>query len=111
MVEMVTGIEPAHHHELDRQPDREGQGQGGQHAEQEGTREGGDGGAEKRPHHVQRAMRQIDEIHDAEHQGQSGGEQKQQHPQLKPVERLDDQKGPVHIGDFPASTERAGAPS
>jgi len=38
--------------------------------------------------HVQRAVRQVDQIHDAEDQGQAGCKQEQQHAQLNTVETL-----------------------
>ncbi|BBO09586.1 hypothetical protein TM102_10560 [Bradyrhizobium sp. TM102] len=37
-------------------------------------------------------MREVDEIHDAEHQRQAGGEQEQQQAELQPVQELFDDK-------------------
>ena len=36
-------------------------------------------------------MRQIDEIHDPENQGQPGGQKKQKNAELKPVQHLADE--------------------
>ena len=41
-------------------------------------------------------MGEVDQVHDAEHQGQSGGKQEQHHPELEPVERLFGDEDEVH---------------
>ena len=51
---------------------------------------------EVRAHHVKRAVSEVDEIHDAEHQRQAGGQQEQHHPELQPVERLFRDENEVH---------------
>ena len=40
------------------------------------------------PHHVERAVRQIDAVHDAKNQCQSGGEQEEHEAELQAVEGL-----------------------
>jgi len=47
-------------------------------------------------HHVERAMGEVDQVHDAEHQRQPGGQQKQHHPELQPVERLLGEEYEIH---------------
>jgi hypothetical protein len=42
-------------------------------------------------------VRQVYEIHDAEHQRQAGGKEKQQRAELYAVEKLDNEKSPVHF--------------
>ena len=42
---------------------------------------------EERADHVERAVREVDHVHDAEHQRQPGGEQEQHQAELQPVER------------------------
>src|SRR5438270_85441 len=58
---------------------------------------------EIRADHVQRAVREVDHIHDAEHQRQAGGEQKQHQPELQAVQRLLEEKDRGHrkIGTVP----------
>jgi hypothetical protein len=51
---------------------------------------------EVRAHHVQRAVREIHEIHDPEHQRQACRQQEEQDAELKPVERLRDEEAEGH---------------
>jgi hypothetical protein len=44
-------------------------------------------------------VRQIDEIHDAEHQRQAGCQQKQQQAELQAVQRLFDENQPRPLSD------------
>jgi hypothetical protein len=53
-------------------------------AEHETAGPGHEGRGEIGAHHVERAVRQIDEIHDAEHQRQPGRQQEQQQAELQP---------------------------
>ena len=46
--------------------------------------------------HVLDAVRQIDEIHDAEYQRQAGRDQEQQHAKLQAVEDLDQKERGGH---------------
>ena len=48
------------------------------------------------PEHVLDAMREIDEVHHAEHERQAGRDQEQQHAELQAVEGLDDEQGEGH---------------
>ena len=60
-----------------------------------GEKTAGPGGKtrrEIRPHHVERAVGEIDEIHDAEDERQPGGEQEQQQAELQAVQALFDQE-------------------
>src|SRR5262249_24663798 len=64
----------------------------GDEASGQGRERGGEIGAD----HVERAVRQIDQVHDAEDQRQPGRQQKQQHAELDAVQGLFDQiKHPV----------------
>jgi hypothetical protein len=49
----------------------------------------GEGGAD----HVEAAVRQVDDAHDAEHQCQAAGHQEQQQAVLQAVEQLDQEEG------------------
>ncbi len=70
MVQMVAAIEAAHHEKLDRRADECRSRQRKRHRQQEGVRRIRQRGAEVGAHHVERAMRQIDEVHDAENERQ-----------------------------------------
>ena len=52
---------------------------------------GGERRGEIGAEHVERAVRQVDEVHDAEDERQAGGQQKQQHAELHAVEALLDE--------------------
>ena len=60
-------------------------------AEHETIGQACEGGGEIGAEHVERAVRQIDEIHDPKNERQPGREQKQQHPKLHAVEALLDE--------------------
>src|SRR5208282_1160873 len=57
-------------------------------ADDEASGQGGESGSKIGAEHVKRAVRQVDEVHDAEDQRQPGGQQEQQHAQLHAVEAL-----------------------
>ena len=59
------------------------------------------GGAEEGANHVQRAVRQVDEVHDAEHQRQAGRQQEQQYAELQPVQELNE-KQCAHCPNIPS---------
>ena len=46
--------------------------------------------------HVERAVGEVDEVHDAEDQRQPGRHQEQHHAELQPVEALLDDEQPAH---------------
>ena len=60
-------------------------------AEHKTAGDGREGRGEIGAQHVERAVRQVDQIHDAEDQRQPGGQQKQQHSELHAVETLLDE--------------------
>ena len=92
MVEMVAPIEPSQCDDFDRHADQQGRDQRKQHGGDEITGERDERRREIGADHVERAVRQIDEIHDPEHQRQSGREQEQQQPELQPVQELFDKQ-------------------
>jgi hypothetical protein len=88
VVEVVAAVHPAHHHDLDYHADHQSRDERHDGAEHEAVGPGGEGRREIGADHVERAVRQIDEVHDAEHQRQPGRQQEQQQPELKAVEAL-----------------------
>src|SRR3546814_157322 len=96
LVEVVARVEPADDEDLDQ---RAGGG-GGQEAAAEAEPEGAglprDPGAEEGAGHVERAVRQVDEAHDAEHQREAGGHEEQHDAELHAVEKLLYEEGGGH---------------
>jgi len=88
LIQVISVVEPPQCHQLDRHADQGRRRQGRQQAEQEGTCQPGHAGRHERPNHVERAVRQIDQVHDAENQGQPGRQEEQHDTQLKPVQDL-----------------------
>jgi hypothetical protein len=88
MIEMVAPVEPPHCDHLDRHADQQRGGDRQHGTEQEAAGQRREGRGEIGPDHVERAVREIDQIHDAEDQGQSRGQQEQQHADLQSVEAL-----------------------
>ena len=108
---MIAPVQPPdgddlEHHAGEKRGDN-GQNQGGDEASGHDREGGGEIGAE----HVQRTMRQVDEVHDAENQRQPGRQQKQQHAELHTVEALLDeiQHGLGSYSTAPSPSKGAGA--
>ena len=80
---MIALIQVTGDDQFNRDAEDKGKDNGDQHREGKGAEQGVQGYAKIGAHHVERAVRQIDEIHDAEHQRQSGGEKKQKNAEVK----------------------------
>ena len=93
LLEMIALVEAPQHDEFHEDTDDRRNREPGQKGKAERT------GPILRPsrregaYHVERAMRQIDEAHDAEYQRQSCRQQKQHHAELQTVEHLLEQQG------------------
>ena len=61
--------------------------------------------------HIERAVRQVDEIHDAEDQRQACRQQEQQHAELNAVEKLLDQVHHSRVNPWRKNDCRAALPS
>ena len=96
LIQMVPIVEAAKYDELDDGAEHDA-AEGGEHDSQE-ERSGKlhQGGREKRAQHVEGAMRQIDQVHDAEDERQPGGDQEQHDAELKAIQELFDQEQEVH---------------
>jgi hypothetical protein len=96
VVEVIAAVELPEHQEFQEQPEEE---RGGEREDQRRQEIAGDGVERDREigaEHVLDAVRQVDEVHHAEHQGEPGRDQEQQHAELKPVEDLDHEQGGGH---------------
>ena len=80
---------------FEQQPEGERGGQGEEERPAETSGPGAEGRDQVGAHHVLHAMRQIDEVHDAEHQRQPGGDEEQDEAELKAVQGLDEEEGRV----------------
>src|SRR5258707_3349260 len=90
MVEMIAAVEMPQRRELQHDPEQQCRSQREDRAEYKTSGPGYEGRGEIGAHHVERAVREIDEVHDAEHQGQSRRQQEQQEAELQPVQDLFD---------------------
>ncbi len=88
---MIATVEPANRDHLERHADRKRSDQRENGAEHEATRQLRKGRGEIGADHVERTVREVDEIHDAEDQRQPRRQQKEQHPELDAVQTLFDE--------------------
>ena len=101
---MIARVERAQGAHLQERPDRRGRRHREQEAEDEAVEPGGEGRRQVGADHVQRAVREIDQVHDAEDQRQPGGHQEQHDAELEPVQPLDEDQAPFHrLPSFRAS--------
>ena len=96
VIEVVAVIELPEHHEFEQQPEGERGGEREHERRQKVAGEGVEGHREIGAQHVLDAVRQVDEVHHAEHQREAGRDQEQQDAELQPVEDLNDEKGSGH---------------
>src|SRR6185437_3480313 len=90
MIEMVAAVEMPQCRELQHDAEQKRGSERQQRAEHETAGPGREGRGEIGAHHVERAMRQVDEVHDAEHQRQPRRQQEQQQPELQSIQDLFD---------------------
>ncbi len=88
---MIAAVQPAHGDHLHRHANHERGKEGEHRTKHEAVGPGREGGGEIGADHVERAVRQIDQVHDAEHQRQSRRQQKQQQAKLQAVQALLDE--------------------
>ena len=93
---MVALIERAQGHQLDGDSHGESPRESEQHAQR--IRPGGlvEIGGEVCPHHVERTVREVHQVHDAEDEREARRHQEQHHPELQPVESLLEQENEIH---------------
>jgi hypothetical protein len=92
MIEMIATIELAHRDHLYRHADDQRGDKRQNGAEHEASGKVRERGGEIGTDHVERAVRQIDQIHDAEHERQTSRQQKQQQAELQAVQALLDKE-------------------
>ena len=84
-------------------------GQAGRYCERERARHAVGFGAHVGANHVERPVRQIDDVHDAEDKRQTRCHQEQHHAELQSIECLNEQK--QHVGTRPAGASNLAARS
>jgi hypothetical protein len=94
--QVVARVQRSQHAHLEKHADDRGRRDGKQHAGDERAGELHEGGGDERAQHVKRAVREVDHVHDAEHQREAGGEQEQHQPELQAVQRLLEYQYPRH---------------
>ena len=105
VIEMVAAIKMPQRDQFQHDAEQQSGAEREHHADDEITGPGHEGRGEVGAHHVERTVRQIDEIHDAEHQRQSRRQQKQQQAELQSVQELFDDEQHGHF--VPALTIEA----
>ncbi len=97
MIEMIAAVEVPQRYEFQRDAEQQRRAKREQHADNEIPGPRHEGRREVGAHHVERAVRQIDEVHDAEHERQSRRQQKQQQAELQSVQELFDDQQHEHF--------------
>ena len=98
MVEMIAAVERPDGDHLQHHAGDERRDQPERDAGDEAVGQPDKGRGEIGAQHVERAVRQIDQVHDPEDQRQTGRQQEQQHAELHAVEALfDEVKHPVLV--------------
>ena len=82
---MIAAVKPSYRDDLQHHADDQRRDDREDGAENEAVGPCREGGREIGADHIERAVRQIDQVHDAEHQRQSRRQQKQQHAKLDAV--------------------------
>ena len=107
VVEMVAIIKPSEHRKLEQQAKGERREKREYHRQQEASGHEIERDREISAQHVLHAMREIDEVHHAEHKGKAGCDQKQQHSKLQSVEDLNEDESTAHAFSSPAGNGKA----
>ena len=105
MIEMIAAIEMPKRDEFQHDAEQQRRAERQDHTEDEIPGPRHESRREIGAHHVERTMRQIDQVHDAEHQRQSRRQQKQQQAELQSVQELFDDKQHGSLGRFPAEAQ------
>ncbi len=96
--EVVAVVEVAEHRDLEHEPDEERRRQGEEQRHEEAARHRGEPRREIGADHVLHAVREVDEVHDAEDQRQPRRDQEQEDAELQAVERLHEDERQRHGG-------------
>ena len=96
VIEVIPVVEMSKDDEFEQKPKCQC---GGERQHQRGEKAAGqriESDGEVGPQHVLDAVRQVDDVHDPEHQRQPRRNQEQQHAELQPIENLNHEQGSGH---------------
>jgi len=93
---MVAPVEMAEDRELEGEAEDQGRRESEDDGEDEALRQSEGGHGEIGAEHILHAMRQVDEVHHAEDEGEAGRDQKEQDAELEPVQRLHREEADRH---------------
>src|SRR5258708_36275257 len=93
---MIAVIKMAEHRELEQKAECQRGGEGKDKRKEKVAGEAVEHHRQIGAEHVLDAMREIDEVHHAEHERQARRDQEQQHAELQAIECLDDEEGEGH---------------
>ena len=102
VIEMVAIIKPSEHRKLEQETKGKRREKRKHHRQQEACGQSIERDREISAQHVLHPMREIDEIHHAEHKRKAGGDQKEQDSELQSVEDLNEDESTVHAFSSPA---------
>ena len=97
--EVIAAVETADEDVLQQQAHDEGNRDAADHRQPEAAGGGRDAVGEIRAQHVERAVREIDDAEDAEHQRQAARDEEQDHSVLNGVQKLNAERCKVHEED------------
>ena len=88
LVKMAAAVQAPDDNKFNQRPGRRGGGQTRRKSNPKRSGHRGDGGAGECADHIERTVRQVDQPHDAEHQGEARRHEKQHDSELQAVEDL-----------------------
>src|SRR4029077_8793674 len=96
LIEVIAVVEVAENQKFQQQAEEERGGERQHQRKEEISHQSVESHGEIGAEHILHAMRQIDEIHHAEHERQAGCDQEQKNAELQAVEDLDQKKRGGH---------------
>ena len=102
LIEVVAVIEVPEHQEFEQQTEGERSEQRQHQCAEEVADHAVKRHSEIGAEHILGAVRQIDEIHHAEHQREAGRDQEQKNAELQSVQDLDEEERACHASSSPA---------
>jgi hypothetical protein len=94
--QMIAAVQQPHEHGFQQQPGQERDGDAADHRQQVAAGGEHDPVGQIRAQHIERAVGEIDDAENAEHQRQSAGHQEQHHSVLHGIQELNAKGDEVH---------------
>jgi hypothetical protein len=93
---VIAPVQPTDQGDFEQPADQPGDDDRGRHGDPERSARLRYGGRDIGADHVERTVREVHHVHDAEHQRQAGGNQEQHQPELQAVQQLFDEERRGH---------------